>query len=232
MCEVCEAPCERRFCGSSCAGKYGKAQQIKAMKKIEYPIGNCLQCKIEITLDKTGWQDNQPVYRKFCSRSCAARYNNMLSPKRKQEGTCNRCSEVCPAASFFCNSCLNKIEDMNISRSSSLKRTNRLKNQIRIEQWLTRKWRGGTDYGLSTIVRRYLIDQAHHACVRCRWSIPHPDTGEVPLEINHIDGNGLNHSPDNVEVLCANCHSLTSSYRGRNAGNGRPWSYHRKIKED
>ncbi len=28
------------------------------------------------------------------------------------------------------------------------------------------------------------------------------------LDVDHIDGNGENHSPDNLQTLCANCHRL------------------------
>jgi len=38
----------------------------------------------------------------------------------------------------------------------------------------------------------------------------------IPLELEHIDGNNSNHLLKNLELLCPNCHSLTSTYRGRN----------------
>lgn len=39
---------------------------------------------------------------------------------------------------------------------------------------------------------------------------------EIPLELNHKDGDKLNNQLENLEVLCANCHSLTTSFAGRN----------------
>lgn len=41
-------------------------------------------------------------------------------------------------------------------------------------------------------------------------------TGKVPLEIHHIDGNYLNNNISNLQVLCPNCHSLTSNYKALN----------------
>ncbi len=41
------------------------------------------------------------------------------------------------------------------------------------------------------------------------------------LEIDHIDGNSDNNSEENLRLVCPNCHSLTSTYRGTNRGNGR-----------
>ena len=38
----------------------------------------------------------------------------------------------------------------------------------------------------------------------------------IPLELNHIDGNCHNHILSNLEIICPNCHSQTSTFRGRN----------------
>lgn len=38
----------------------------------------------------------------------------------------------------------------------------------------------------------------------------------LPFEMNHIDGNRTNHSLNNLELLCPNCHSQTSTWRARN----------------
>lgn len=38
----------------------------------------------------------------------------------------------------------------------------------------------------------------------------------APLELDHIDGNNSNNSLDNLRILCANCHALTPTYRGKN----------------
>jgi hypothetical protein len=50
----------------------------------------------------------------------------------------------------------------------------------------------------------------------------------IPLEIDHIDGNAGNNFPDNLRLLCPNCHSQTPTHKARNKGNGRgsrglPW---------
>ena len=38
----------------------------------------------------------------------------------------------------------------------------------------------------------------------------------ISLELNHKDGNNGNHSLDNLELLCPNCHSQTDTYRSKN----------------
>ena len=36
------------------------------------------------------------------------------------------------------------------------------------------------------------------------------------LELDHIDGNRLNHRLENLRLICPNCHSQTSTYRAKN----------------
>lgn len=46
-------------------------------------------------------------------------------------------------------------------------------------------------------------------------------TNNIPLEIEHIDGNYLNNKEENLILICPNCHSLTSTYKGANIRFGR-----------
>jgi len=43
----------------------------------------------------------------------------------------------------------------------------------------------------------------------------------INLEIDHIDGDPFNNVPENLRLICPNCHSQTPSFKGRNKGNGR-----------
>jgi Zn finger protein HypA/HybF involved in hydrogenase expression len=37
----------------------------------------------------------------------------------------------------------------------------------------------------------------------------------ITIELDHIDGNRNNHSLENLKMLCPNCHSQTSTFRGK-----------------
>lgn len=97
---------------------------------------------------------------------------------------------------------------------------------LRYKEYIDR-WHCGLEDGLkgkyqiSNYIRRYLKDKYNNKCSRCGWSEINKYTGEVPLEIEHIDGNYLNNNENNLYLICPNCHSLTSTYKGANRGNGR-----------
>lgn len=99
-----------------------------------------------------------------------------------------------------------------------------------INDWLAGKEPGGTIYGLSQTVRAYLLKQADYKCSICGFNERHPDDNSCILEIDHIDGDGTNHKPDNLRVLCPNHHALTSTYRNRNKNSKRIIYYSRKVK--
>lgn len=74
----------------------------------------------------------------------------------------------------------------------------------------------------SSFLRRYLVERDGEACTRCGWSERNCQTRRVMVEVEHIDGDWRNNRPDNLTLLCPNCHSLTATYRALNRGRGRP----------
>ena len=58
-----------------------------------------------------------------------------------------------------------------------------------------------------------------YKCEIC--SITEYNNKSIILQVDHKDGNAGNNFSDNLRLLCPNCHSQTSSFGGRNKGNGR-----------
>lgn len=50
-------------------------------------------------------------------------------------------------------------------------------------------------------------------CKRTKWL-----GKDIPLELEHIDGNSNNNNLNNLCLLCPNCHAFTPTYRGKNKG--------------
>ena len=89
------------------------------------------------------------------------------------------------------------------------------------------KWKNGEidgmrgNYQISMYLKTYLLRKYNNRCARCGWGEVNKYTGNIPLEIEHIDGNYRNNAENNLIILCPNCHSLTSTYKGANLNNGR-----------
>lgn len=53
-----------------------------------------------------------------------------------------------------------------------------------------------------------------HKCENCKLDLWLNQP--IPLEVHHIDGDKLNNELINLQLLCPNCHALTTNYRGKN----------------
>ena len=84
----------------------------------------------------------------------------------------------------------------------------------RLDEWLS----GGKKPGWRTL-KEYLTKTHGYKCSCCK--ITEWNGNPINLEIDHKDGDPYNDSPDNLRFICPNCHSQTSTYRGKNRGNGR-----------
>lgn len=64
--------------------------------------------------------------------------------------------------------------------------------------------------------KRRLIKEYGHKCWDCELTTWKNEP--IPLQIDHIDGNSDNYSRSNLRILCPNCHAMTPTFSGRNAG--------------
>ena len=79
----------------------------------------------------------------------------------------------------------------------------------------------GEARNLKRFIREYLKESRGSGCLKCGWDEKHPVDGNSLTEINHIDGDAENCHPDNLEILCPNCHSMTHNYKARNKDSKR-----------
>ena len=204
-------------CGfETCMGMANIKRSKRCSHPKELPDKYCLQCG---ELIPKNWIYSEYVKRKFCNQSCAAIFNNKQSKRNnsqriQQEQVCVNCgAEI--------------ISGNHVRRKFC---SNRCQNDYNYYEWI-RKWLSGEIDGFSNSlsksvshhIRRYLYEKYDSKCSVCGWGETNPFTGKIPLEIEHIDGNHENNRPHNVTLLCPNCHSLTSTYKGANRGNGREY---------
>lgn len=119
-----------------------------------------------------------------------------------------------------CRNCNKEIKNKNKYCSVKCQKEYEYMNFIK-------KWKEGEtsgmrgEYQLSMHIKTYLLEKYNNQCARCGWGKTNQYTGKIPLEIEHIDGNYKNNKEENLIVLCPNCHSLTSTYKGANYNHGR-----------
>ena len=91
------------------------------------------------------------------------------------------------------------------------------RSQQKVQQWLIGEFSGSIATGeLSDTIRNFLLEKNNYSCEICGWNKINLTTGKCPLEIHHIDGIYTNNRPDNLQVLCPNCHSLTPNFKALN----------------
>ena len=119
-----------------------------------------------------------------------------------------------------CLNCHNKINKKNKFCSNKCQKEYEYKEYIK-------KWRNNEVTGLrgayqiSMYIKTYLFKKYKNKCAKCGWGEINKFTKNIPLEVEHIDGNYMNNNEENLILLCPNCHSLTSTYKGANLNYGR-----------
>ena len=128
--------------------------------------------------------------------------------RKKERSHCLYCQKECKrAVDKFCNNKCQREYDY----------------AQYIERWLRGEETGskGNFFAISEYVRRWLKSTHGEKCSLCGWAKRHPLTLRIPLTIDHIDGNVSNNRPENLRLLCPNCHSLTDTYGALNRGKGK-----------
>ena len=70
-----------------------------------------------------------------------------------------------------------------------------------------------------TTIKAHLFRERGHRCQICEgteWQ-----GKDIPLELDHINGNAGDNRGHNLRLICPNCHSQTDTFRGKNKGKGR-----------
>lgn len=166
----------------------------------------CFCCKKEFK------PKNKPsnLLRPFCSQSCAAKINGRDYIKRlKENKNCLFCSSILEKnINSFCNEecCLSYREEKYIKewQNNSLSKVNLRSNSY---------------------IRNYLYKKQNNKCLICNinnvWN-----NKKLIFILDHIDGNYLNNTENNLRLICSNCDSQLDTYKAKNKGRGR--SYRRK----
>jgi hypothetical protein len=176
-------------------------------------IKKCPKCLHEFD-DHSKWGP-----KKFCSRKCANSRTRTKEIKEKISKSVENFLETHPRqkqekSTSVCLSTKNKINRYK-KKSVEEKKHNkeisvRKLKETKLAQYLATPF---NQLG-SENRRRRVFEEQNFSCSCC--GIDSWQGEKLPLELDHIDGDNQNNKRDNLRALCPNCHSLTSTWRGRN----------------
>lgn len=122
----------------------------------------------------------------------------------------------------FCENCGKELTTKNAKKFCSIKCQREKHYKDYIERWKNGEENGVSGkYDISDNIRKYLFEKYNCKCEKCGWGEINTNTGQIPLQIHHIDGNCLNNKEENLQLLCPNCHSLTDTYGNANKNSSR-----------
>lgn len=120
------------------------------------------------------------------------------------------------AKTYNCLYCGNKVD---FGRSKINKYcNNNCQQNFQFKQYI-QDWQNGLVSGESNYLKRYILEKQNEKCLNCGLIDWYGQ--KITLELDHIDGNSENNLEENLRCLCPNCHSQTSTFKGKNKGNGR-----------
>lgn len=200
-CERCGQPTKkrgRRFCSNACHLISSQGQRSDSLRRPRTPCPICI----------TGEVMRGAVH---CSRACSD------IARRKVPNPCKRCGSTDrlarnrrgPYCSFKC------FDEDRYHLTGSF------------AQWVT-AWVSGEISGTTAAgqpdhrVRPALVSLRGQRCEECEWDKVNPVSGRVPLHMDHVHGDRSRNRPEDVRLLCPNCHSLTPNYQHLNNPNVGP----------
>jgi len=191
--------------GAEASKEWHIQEKVRRVEEYEKNPTRCCYCNKKLGYEKRDY--------KFCNRSCAASFNNTGKRRRGIDKECLCCFGVVKkGASKFC----------------SLKCQQQHKYQEYIKKWFIGQEEGGSPWRVSYYVKRWLRENNGIKCSVCgvnEWM-----GKEIPLIMDHIDGDHRNNKIGNLRLVCGNCDMQLPTYKNKNKGNGR--AYRRQRYKD
>ena len=128
----------------------------------------------------------------------------------------NRKNTLLDSQCSFCGKKFKYRKSTSFGKYCSNKCQVKLKQKTIKEEWFSGKRNTGQT---RSVLKNILVEMYGHICMSCNLSVW--KDCPIALELDHKNGDPSDDRPENVWVICPNCHATTKSWKGRNKGNGR-----------
>jgi Zn finger protein HypA/HybF involved in hydrogenase expression len=81
------------------------------------------------------------------------------------------------------------------------------------QSWNKGRYTPLRDLKCKTAIKNHILRDAGYKCQECH--ISEWMGKRITLELDHINGNPLDNSRENLRILCPNCHSQTATFRNQ-----------------
>lgn len=154
----------------------------------------------------------------LCEYGCGKSANYTMSSGKQ---CCSKHYNGCPALKAKNSNGLKKAHAVGKIPTDQLIEGREKSIQTRKSNALDKFVNDETYYAPNHYLKRILVNElgVEEKCSCC--GITEWNGVTIPLELDHIDGNTANNKPDNLRLLCPNCHSITPTWRGRNINSGK-----------
>jgi len=144
----------------------------------------------------------------FCSRSCANARIWSTASKKKRGKTLKKYIKENPSWKE------NQIKSLD-KRVESQKKTLDEKN---LQRFLN------GEMIIRATLKKWLVKTRGEKCECCQM-FPEWNGKYLSLQVHHRDGKNKNNKPDNLMLLCPNCHSQTDTFAGKSCKKNTGYSY-------
>lgn len=202
----------KKFCCLSCATKYNNEHRDKSIyekiaKRLRKDNSTSKRNKAHILAERfcvVCGKKLEGLHFKYCSESCKS--IGSYASKEEHDKVCQECGKPFRSKTVKTKFCSSKC-------------ASEYHKKIKVNEWLDGVLKINPNRKLPKSIRDYLLKIHDNKCEICGFEGYNKATNNSILQIHHIDGNCGNNSPENIQLICPNCHAMTENFMALNRGN-------------
>ena len=198
----------RKFCCSSCAAKYNNEHRDKSIYE---KVANALRKEKNNKQKKCYNHLPKERYCIICGKKLESHQVKYCSEKCSWKGRHIKYEHVC----LYCGKTFTGQKNTKFCSNTC---SSEYHKSIKVKKWLSGDLKINPNRALPYSIKQYILSENEYKCQECGYEGYNRATGNSILQFHHIDGDTSNNTPENIRLLCPNCHAKTENYMALNKG--------------